>query len=31
VPDFFPLSQMPVGFLPEQLVLADWQRWKKVP
>jgi hypothetical protein len=29
VPDFFPLSQMPAGFLPDQLVLADWQRWKK--
>ncbi len=29
VPDFFPLSQMPVGYLPDQLVLADWQRWKK--
>jgi hypothetical protein len=25
----FPLGQMPVGFLPEQLLLADWQRWTK--
>jgi hypothetical protein len=29
VPDYFPLNQMPAGWLPEQLVLTDWQRWKK--
>lgn len=29
VPPAFPLSQMPVGWLPDQLVLTDWQRWKK--
>jgi hypothetical protein len=29
VPDYFPLTQMPAGWLPEQLVLTDWQRWKK--
>ena len=29
VPRYFPLSQMPTGWLPEQLVLCDWQRWKK--
>jgi hypothetical protein len=29
VPENFPLSQMPVGWPPDQLVLADWQRWKK--
>jgi 4-amino-4-deoxy-L-arabinose transferase-like glycosyltransferase len=31
VPDYFPLNQMPEGWMPEQLVLADWQRWKKQP
>ena len=31
VPPNFPLSQMPSGWLPEQLVLTDWQRWKKSP
>jgi len=31
VPFNFPLSQMPGGWLPEQLVLTDWQRWKKTP
>jgi 4-amino-4-deoxy-L-arabinose transferase-like glycosyltransferase len=29
VPPTFPLSQMPTGWLPDQLVLTDWQRWKK--
>lgn len=27
VPDNFPLSAMPTGFLPEQLFLADTRRW----
>jgi 4-amino-4-deoxy-L-arabinose transferase-like glycosyltransferase len=31
VPEYFPLSQMPAGWYPEQLVLTDWQRWKKSP
>jgi hypothetical protein len=29
VPEYFPLNQMPAGWMPEQLVLTDWQRWKK--
>jgi 4-amino-4-deoxy-L-arabinose transferase-like glycosyltransferase len=29
VPDYFPLNQMPTGWPSDQLVLADWQRWKK--
>jgi len=29
VPDFFPLSESQSGWLPEQLVLTDWQRWRK--
>jgi 4-amino-4-deoxy-L-arabinose transferase-like glycosyltransferase len=29
VPDFFPLSESQAGWLPEQLVLTDWQRWRK--
>jgi hypothetical protein len=29
VPDYFPLSQMPAGWMPEQLVLTDWPRWKR--
>jgi 4-amino-4-deoxy-L-arabinose transferase-like glycosyltransferase len=28
VPDDFPLSQMPTGWMPEQVVLTDWQRWR---
>jgi hypothetical protein len=31
VPGYFPLNQMPVGLMPEQIVLADWQRWRKSP
>jgi hypothetical protein len=31
VPDFFPLDESPAGWPTEQLVLADWQRWKKSP
>ena len=29
VPPKFPLSKSPTGWLPDQLVLTDWQRWKK--
>lgn len=29
VPDMFPLHEMPTGFLPEQLFLADSKRWQK--
>jgi hypothetical protein len=29
VPGAFPLRESPVGWMPEQLVLADWQRWRK--
>jgi len=29
LPPTFPLRQMPTGFLPEQLVLTDYQRWPK--
>lgn len=29
VPDAFPLHEMPTGFLPEQLFLADSKRWQK--
>ena len=31
VPEYFPLSESQAGWLPEQLVLADWQRWRKAP
>ena len=31
VPDYFPLSESQAGWLPEQLVLTDWQRWRKTP
>lgn len=31
VPNYFPLNQMPDGFFPEQLVLTNWQRWRKLP
>jgi hypothetical protein len=31
VPDYFPLNESPAGWPTEQLVLADWQRWKKMP
>ena len=31
VPYNFPLSQSPAGWMPEQLGLTDWQRWKKSP
>jgi hypothetical protein len=29
VPRYFPLRESQKGWLPEQLVLADWQRWRK--
>ena len=29
LPPMFPLRQMPTGFLPEQLILTDYQRWPK--
>jgi hypothetical protein len=28
VPPDFPLRQMPSGYLPEQLFLSDWKRWR---
>ena len=31
VPDYFPLSETQKGWLPEQLMLADWQRWRNAP
>jgi hypothetical protein len=31
VPDDFPLSETQNGWMPEQLMLADWQRWRKNP
>jgi hypothetical protein len=29
VPEYFPLTESQAGWLPEQLVLTDWQRWRK--
>jgi Dolichyl-phosphate-mannose-protein mannosyltransferase len=29
VPEYFPLRESQTGWIPEQLVLADWQRWRK--
>lgn len=29
IPTNFPLRKAPTGFLPEQLFLTDWERWKK--
>jgi hypothetical protein len=29
VPDYFPLSQTEKGWLPDQIMLADWPRWRK--
>jgi hypothetical protein len=31
VPNYFPLSQSQKGWLPEQLVLTDFQRWPNTP
>lgn len=28
IPPWFPLRAAPTGFLPEQLFLADWERWR---
>ncbi len=28
IPPWFPLRAAPNGFLPEQLLLADWERWR---
>ena len=27
VPEYFPLNESQYGFMPDQLVLADWRRW----
>ena len=29
IPQGFPLKKAPEGFLPEQLFLTDWERWRK--
>ena len=31
VPSDFPLAETQNGWLPEQLMLADWPRWRKAP
>ncbi|MCU0782493.1 MAG: glycosyltransferase family 39 protein [Verrucomicrobia bacterium] len=31
IPPTFPLREAPSGFLPEQLFLTDWKRWKMEP
>jgi hypothetical protein len=31
IPPSFPLRKAPTGFLPEQLFLTDWDRWKAEP
>jgi hypothetical protein len=31
VPPSFPLRKSQAGWLPEQLVLTDWERWRKAP
>jgi len=31
IPPTFPLREAPAGFLPEQLFLTDWKRWKVEP
>ena len=31
VPPTFPLHIIPAGWLPEQIVLVDWERWRKTP
>jgi hypothetical protein len=30
-PAKFPLRKMAPGWLPEQFVLTDWERWRKTP
>jgi hypothetical protein len=29
IPRNFPLRKAPTGFLPEQLFLTDWERWRR--
>jgi hypothetical protein len=29
VPAFFPLRKTQPGWLPDQMMLADWERWRK--
>jgi hypothetical protein len=29
VPPIFPLRKMPAGYLPDQLVLTDWERYRQ--
>jgi hypothetical protein len=31
VPEGFPLNVSQFGWLPEQIVLTDWERWRKTP
>jgi len=31
VPDYFPLSKTQNGWIPDQIMLADWERWRKSP
>ncbi len=31
IPPYFPLRKSQAGWLPEQLVLTDWERWRKTP
>jgi hypothetical protein len=31
VPEYFPLAVSPAGWMPENLVLTDWQRWRRAP
>jgi len=31
IPQSFPLRRMPNGYLPEQLFLSDWERWRITP
>jgi hypothetical protein len=31
VPTYFPLTESQAGWLPEQLVLTDWPRWRRTP
>jgi len=31
IPEDFPLGETQSGWMPEQLMLADWQRWRKSP
>ncbi len=31
MPPMFPLRKMSTGWLPDQIVLTDWERWRKIP